>query len=249
MFIVNLIILGGKTMTNTPILVGLATAFAVASTPVTTTLAASPYAKVPSNNGTIKVHEKDTPANTESNDPKVCIFNFEGYGFDAGQSGTIVISTDLNSKDKVGTKQLILPAADVNGYTETEYVTIPAGHYKTTVYGKDTHGDTDYNNDLKAKSKVIKVSCESNVVTPVTPTTPVTPVVQLNSPQTPAILGVTSARPAEHGHILGEAAQTTALPEALPVTGDLTNLIAWLMIGLSSLTYATLHFLRRRSNA
>ena len=42
-----------------------------------------------SNNGTLKVHEIGTPSGTESNDPKVCAFNFEGFGFDPQQEGYI----------------------------------------------------------------------------------------------------------------------------------------------------------------
>lgn len=133
--------------------------FAFASTPLVGAASSKPNA--PGNNGTIKVHEQGTPANTESNDPKVCFFNFEGYGFDKGQGGVIVISSQMNGKDKVGVKQVSMPAADSNGYTETAYVAVPDGHYKTTVYGKDTHGNPDYNQDLKAKSKVIKVKCDT----------------------------------------------------------------------------------------
>lgn len=137
-----------------------AVVFAFASTPLVGAASSKPSA--PGNNGTIKVHEQGTPANTESNDPKVCFFNFEGYGFDKGQSGVIVISSQMNGKDKVGVKQVNMPAADSNGYTETAYVAVPDGHYKTTVYGKDTRGNPDHNQDLKAKSKVIKVKCDAS---------------------------------------------------------------------------------------
>ena len=121
--------------------------------------ATSPNTKVPGNNGTLKVHEQGTPANTESNDPKVCVFNFEGYGFDKGQSGVIAISVQGGGKDRQVVKTVSMPAANTSGYTETAYVTVANGHYKTTLYGKDVHGNADYNNDLKAKSKVIKVEC------------------------------------------------------------------------------------------
>jgi hypothetical protein len=135
----------------------------ITATAIIIAAAAMPFvgaAGVPGNNGTLKVHEQGTPAGTESNDPKVCVFNFEGYGFDKGQSGVIVISSQLNGKDKTGIKWVELPAANADGYSETVYVTVPNGHYKTTVYGKDVHGNPDYNKDLKAKSKVIKVQCD-----------------------------------------------------------------------------------------
>ena len=50
-------------------------------------------AVVKGNNGTLKVHEIGTPTAFEDNDPKVCSFNFEGFGFDASQGGYIVLTT------------------------------------------------------------------------------------------------------------------------------------------------------------
>ena len=142
-------------MTTTTVKASIVTLVAVAA------FAIAPLANAaPGNNGTLKVHEKGTPSRTESNDPKVCVFNFEGYGFDEGQAGVIVISSQMNGKDKVGIKQVDMPAANAEGYTETEYVTVPNGHYKTTLFGKDVHGTPDYNKELKAKSKVIKVQCD-----------------------------------------------------------------------------------------
>lgn len=125
--------------------------------------ACSTNVNVPGNNGTLKVHEKNTPRNTENNDPKVCTFNFEGYGFDKGQDGKIVISAQSGDNDKSSVKTIIMPAAketaDHSTYTETEYLTLANGHYKSTVYGKDTSGNFTVN--LKAKSKVFKVECET----------------------------------------------------------------------------------------
>lgn len=124
------------------------------------------------NNGTLKVHEQYTPANTENNDPKVCVFNFEGYGFDVGQDGLIVITTHGDGNNRETAKSLLMPAAKPSqqhgSFTETEYVTLPNGHYKSTVYGKDSRGE--YKIDLKAKSKVFKVVCgETSSINTTTP--------------------------------------------------------------------------------
>jgi|GEM_PF-1303690 len=113
----------------------------------------------PGNNGTLKVHEIGTPSGTESNDPKVCSFNFEGFGFDNGQTGFIIIDKQQSSSTygpyNVG------PASS-NGYFISQDfntqsgVTIPNGSYKATMYGKDTpYGQPTE----KAKSKVFKVEC------------------------------------------------------------------------------------------
>lgn len=113
----------------------------------------------PGNNGTLKVHEEGTPDGTESNDPKVCSFNIEGFDFDAHQ--LLVIRFDPQG----GSKPLGTAAgpfgpyeADDEGYFDTEYFDLADGTYKTTALGKDSAGD--YVVDLKAKSKVFKVECE-----------------------------------------------------------------------------------------
>lgn len=123
----------------------------------------SAFADTPGNNGTLKVHELGTPENTESNDPKVCAFNFEGFQFDAGQSGNIIISTQPGD-DQVLTvpyssSQATPPSQSpyINDGTTHGY-TLAEGHYKATLYGKDSHGRTN-TNDEKAKSKVFKVLC------------------------------------------------------------------------------------------
>lgn len=157
------------------------------------------------NNGTLKVHEKGTPAGTESNDPKVCAFNFEGFGFDANQDGYIRISEEM--KTNPSTYELEIDfAANANGYDETIYVndgsglTLANGKYKATLYGKDTGGNIDLS-DVKAKSKVFKVTCED--VDEETPTNP---------PVTPDDDGeVLSGNPDGKGQIL---------PNQLPVTGS-----------------------------
>lgn len=114
----------------------------------------------PGNNGTLKVHEKGTPSDSESNDPKVCIFNFEGFGLDPNQTGNITIETQ--SGTPVITPVTISLATDGSGNGETDYIndtgsilTLANGHYKATL---DNKFGTDPGD--KAKSKVFKVECE-----------------------------------------------------------------------------------------
>ena len=175
--------------------------------------AISPNMHVPGNNGSLKVHEKDTPAATESNDPKVCTFNFEGYGFDKGQSGVVIITKQGGGTDRSEVKRIDLPAANESGYMETGYVTIGDGHYKTTAYGKDVHGDIDYKIELKMKSKVIKVVCE---------TTPEVPTgtgggTNGNGTTNGGGQGQTSSTSTTSGTVAG--ASTTTLPQTIASTG------------------------------
>ena len=111
------------------------------------------------NNGTIKIHESTDPnVETPSNDPKVCRFNVEGFGFDLGVVGTIVFSVqggDAPTGSDAGPID-VSDGAVVDGYFESEYVTLEPGHYKATMYGKSTKAGQL--GEVKAKSKVIKVT-------------------------------------------------------------------------------------------
>ncbi len=115
--------------------------------------------------GTLKVHEYGTPSGTESNDPKVCTFNLEGFGFTPGHRVALAFTVQ-GGDGPTGT----LPdpnwfgpyVTDAGGSFASEYfnrggAVLAAGHYKATAYGKNGAGgwvELD-----KVKSKVFKVSC------------------------------------------------------------------------------------------
>lgn len=110
------------------------------------------------NNGTIKIHEQGTPAGTESNDPKVCVFNIEGSGFDSGQTGHLMFNIQ-GGDQPVGEDAgpYAWGPADQNGRFDSQYFNLKPGHYKATLYGKMLPGGQL--DDVKAKSKVFKVEC------------------------------------------------------------------------------------------
>ncbi|MFL5778936.1 MAG: hypothetical protein ACJ761_08345, partial [Chloroflexota bacterium] len=149
--------------------------------------------------------EFGTPSGTESNDPKVCVFNFEGFGFDAGQTGYIVIEGQGQTSGTEG--PFDFGPANGDGYYATEYFndndgpTIPDGQWKATLYGKQTGSGTF--EDEKAKSKVFKIEC-GEVEATATPTATPT--------QTPteAPTGTPTATPTE---------AATATPTATPTGG------------------------------
>jgi hypothetical protein len=108
------------------------------------------------NNGTLKIHEIGTPTDTPNNDPKVCRFDVEALNLDEGQTGYLVFSVQ-GGDDPQGVQPAgptLLGPADANGYAISDEVSLAAGHYKATLYGKDDL------TDVKAKSKVFKVTCE-----------------------------------------------------------------------------------------
>jgi hypothetical protein len=101
------------------------------------------------NNGTLKFHELGTPDGTPNNDPKVCAFNVEAFGLDAGQTGYLMFDVQGGDAPQgVSAGPFSFGPADANGYVASEYFSPPAGHYKATLYGK-----ADLT-DVKAKSKV-----------------------------------------------------------------------------------------------
>jgi len=111
--------------------------------------AAAPVA----NNGTLKIHEQGTPDGTVNNDPKVCVFNVEGFFLDPGQTGDLVFSVQ-GGDGPTGTPAgpFAFGPADANGFYATQYFNLDPGHYKATL--------TDAGGVEKAKSKVFKVTCE-----------------------------------------------------------------------------------------
>lgn len=171
------------------------------------------------NNGTIKIHEQGTPSGTQSNDPKVCTFNVEGFGFDARQTG--YIKFDVQGGDKptgVNTGPYTFGPTSPTGYYATQYFHLQPGHYKATLYGKQL--PTGALTDVKAKSKVFKVTCP----VPATPTTG-------------HVLGDSQV-----------AASSADLPAVIPSTGP-TALHALVPV-IGAATYAGVYlFTRRKSEA
>jgi hypothetical protein len=107
------------------------------------------------NNGTLKIHELGTPSGTPNNDPKVCFFDVEAFGLDAGQIGVLMFSVQGGDAPQgVGAGPFAFGPADADGYFvgPSDAYSLPAGHYEATLY--------DASGTIKAKSKVFKITCE-----------------------------------------------------------------------------------------
>lgn len=130
----------------------------------------STYAAKPpkgGNEGTFKVHEKGSPVASPDNEPKVCVFNFEGFDLSNGpdgngQSGNITISYQ-GGPNNGNTVTTIPFSTDADGNGATPYIndtgslyTLANGHYKATLESK-----FGYDNGDKEKSKVFKVTCNA----------------------------------------------------------------------------------------
>jgi len=190
----------------------------------------------PGNNGTLKVHEKGTPSGTESNDPKVCVFNFEGFDLDANQTGNITV--EGHGATPSGEYLVVELSTNAGGDGETAYIndggslTLANGHYKATL---DNKFGTDPGD--KAKSKVFKVTCDEpgnpeNPEEPEEPETPVTP----GNPVTPSDIDVDEE----------EAAQVEAPVAGVNAgSGDAATIataVVTLVGSLASLAYGVVRF-------
>ena len=104
------------------------------------------------NNGTIKIHQSTSPAGTPNNEPKVCTFNVEGFGFDVGQQGYIRFEVQGGDAPQGVDPGVNEHVTAVDGSFSSNYHTLRPGHYKATLYD-------DVTGEEKAKSKVFKVTC------------------------------------------------------------------------------------------
>jgi hypothetical protein len=116
-------------------------------------------------NGTVKIHSSTTPVTDPRDEPHVCVFYLDAFGFDPGQS----VSWQIESWPPTGDRAVVasgMQALDSNGDGHTGDMTLPNGHYKLFWTFTGEHGF--------AKQKVFWVACAAPTPTP-TPTTTPTP--------------------------------------------------------------------------
>src|SRR5215475_8295754 len=119
-------------------------------------------AAVNGDNGTVKIHNSSTPVTDRRNEPHVCVFYLDAFGFDPGQSVSWQIKSWPPTGDRTVVDQGTL-TLDSAGGGRTSDQALPNGHYKLFWTFTGEHG--------AAKQKVFWVSCPSSTPTP-TPTSP-----------------------------------------------------------------------------
>jgi hypothetical protein len=161
-------------------------------------------------NGTVKIHRSTTPVTDRRNQPHVCVFYLDAFGFDPGQS----VSWQIKSWPPTGDRTVVTSGAlalDSNGGGRTGDMTLQDGHYKLFWNFTGEHGF--------AKQKVFWVSCAAPSPTPTpTPTASPTPAPTVSpttppSP-TPTVSPTTPASPAPPA-----APAPSPVHATLPVTG------------------------------
>jgi len=148
-------------------------------------------------NGTVKIHRSATPVTDRRNQPHVCVFYLDAFGFDPGQS----VSWQIKSWPPTGSRAVAASGAlalDASGDGRTDDMTLQNGHYKLFWNFTGEHGF--------AKQKVFWVACPATTPTPGPSPAPSTSPAPTSPAPTP-----TSPAPA--------APAPTPVKTTLPVTG------------------------------
>jgi hypothetical protein len=116
-------------------------------------------------NGTVKIHRSATPVTDRRNEPHVCVFYLDAFGFDSGQS----VSWQIKSWPPTGDRSVVssgVLALDSDGAGFTGGMTLANGHYKLYWNFTGEHGF--------AKQKVFWVACGAPSPSPTPTPTPST---------------------------------------------------------------------------
>ncbi|MFE5816456.1 LPXTG cell wall anchor domain-containing protein [Streptomyces sp. NPDC056479] len=92
---------------------------------------AAAHATAPGDNGTVKIHDATTGAELRKNEPHVCEFYLDAFGFDAVQQVSWHIEAWAPTAAVKGeTVESGAITLDGDGHGRTEDMTLPDGHYK-----------------------------------------------------------------------------------------------------------------------
>jgi hypothetical protein len=228
---IKLTLLTGATLVAAALTLAFATAGAQAAPGAHANAAASSGRHSPAarngDNGTVKIHRSGTPVADRANQPHVCGFYLDAFGFDPAQSVTWQIKSWPPTGDRTVVSSGTL-TLDSNGNGFTSDMTLANGHYK--LYWNFT-GEQGF-----AKQKVFWVKCAAPTSPP--PTTP---------PPTSPPTSPPPTSPAPSPAVSAASASSSPPPGGgLPVTGEPLALIGGTGLGLLAAGGAATMLARRR---
>ena len=138
--------------------------------------AGKPPATRNGDNGTVKIHRSTTPVTDPRNQPHVCVFYLDAFGFDAAQS----VSWQIKSWPPTGDRTVVASgglALDSNGDGHTGDMTLQNGYYKLLWNFQGEHGF--------AKQKVFWVKCAGPATPPPAHSPAPTPTMSPPPPESP----------------------------------------------------------------
>jgi LPXTG-motif cell wall-anchored protein len=117
--------------------------------------APSAHATAPGDNGTVKIHDARTGEELRRNEPHVCTFSLDAFGFDSVQEVDWHIEAWAPTADAKGeTVKSGEITLDAEGHGRTEDLSLPDGHYKLFWNFEGEKG--------AAKHKVFWTDCEGS---------------------------------------------------------------------------------------
>ncbi|MDK1348696.1 LPXTG cell wall anchor domain-containing protein [Streptomyces sp. 378] len=115
-------------------------------------LAPTAEATPPGDNGTVKIHDASTGEELRRNEPHVCTFYLDAFGFDGGQEVDWHIDAIPPSENKGETVKSGALTLDAQGHGRSADLSLPDGHYKLFWTFEGEKGS--------AKHKVFWTDCE-----------------------------------------------------------------------------------------
>jgi hypothetical protein len=203
------IVPAGAALTATILTLALAAPGAGAQ-PVASARAGKAPAARNGDNGTVKIHNSATPVTDPRNEPHVCVFYLDAFGFDPGQS----VSWQIKSWPPTGDRTVVASGAlalDSSGDGHTGDMTLANGHYKLFWTFAGEHG--------RAKQKVFWVACAAPTPTPTPPVTPTPTVTPTPSGSPPPPVPPTATPSPSPPSPVPPAPAPAPVPGTLPVTG------------------------------
>jgi LPXTG-motif cell wall-anchored protein len=171
--------------------------------------APSAHATAPGDNGTVKIHDASTGEELRRNEPHVCTFYLDAFGFDSVQDVDWHIEAWAPSADVKGeTVKTGSITLDGEGHGRTEDLSLPDGHYKLFWNFDGENGS--------AKHKVFWTDCEETDNKPGTGTG-TTP--SASASASPSASASASASPAESAGT-SESPAVSSSPSAQGGSGE-----------------------------